>query len=188
MILTTPMGIAKYPYLTEPDVEFNTDGLFHTKLICKKSECIKIKWAIDDMIAKKVKEQHDKDPDKKIKKSYPYTEEGDDIIFNFKMNAKGVRKFDKKPFTQEPNILNNDHTPFDKSQHKIFGGSTLQITFEPYSLNMPVGIGCTLRLKTVQVVQLITGKSNNSLGDLKPGPVVEPTVVETKEEVNNHAS
>ena len=67
MILTTPMGIAKYPYLTEPDVEFNTDGLFHTKLICKKSECIKIKWAIDDMIAKKVKEQHDKDPDKKIK-------------------------------------------------------------------------------------------------------------------------
>ena len=96
IILTTPKGIAKWPYLTEPDKEFNPEGLFHTKLSCSKADSVNIKKAIDDMIAQEVKKQHDQNPDKEIKKSYPYTEEGDDIIFNFKMKASGVRKSDKK--------------------------------------------------------------------------------------------
>ncbi len=91
LILTTPKGTAQWPYLTEPDIEFNPDGLFHTKLSCKKSESVNIKKAIDDMIAQEIKRQHDKDPNKAITKSLPYTEEGDDIIFNFKMNAKGPK-------------------------------------------------------------------------------------------------
>jgi hypothetical protein len=144
IILTTPKGIAKWPYLTEPDIEFNPEGLFHTKLSCKKTESLNIKKTIDDMIALEVKKQHDLNPDKAIKKSLPYTEEGDDIVFNFKMKASGVRKSDKKAFTQEPNIVNADLTPFDKSL-KIWGDSILKITFEPYAWNMSIGIGCTLR-------------------------------------------
>ena len=175
LILTTPKGIAKWPYLIEPDIEFNPDGLFHTKLSCKKSESVNIKKAIDDMIAQEIKKQHDKDPNKAITKSLPYTEEGDDIVFIFKMKASGVRKSDKKTFTQEPNIVNADLTPFDKSL-KIWGDSILKITFEPYSWNMPIGIGCTLRLKTVQVLELVTGKSSNTLGELKAEPVVAPKV------------
>ena len=99
LILTTPKGIAKWPYISEPDKEYNPDGLYHTKLSCKKTESVNIKKAIDDMIAQEVKKQHDQNPDKAIKKSLPYTEEGDDIIFNFKMKAKGTRKSDGKPFT-----------------------------------------------------------------------------------------
>ena len=175
IILTTPKGIAKWPYINEPDTEFNSDGLFHTKLICKKTDSVKIKKAIDDMIAQEVKKQHDHSPDKAIKKSLPYTEEGDDIIFNFKMKAKGTRKSDGKPFTQEPNVLNADLTPFDKSQ-KIWGDSILKITFEPYAWNMSIGIGCTLRIKSVQVLELVTGKLSDTLGDLKAEPVVAPKV------------
>ena len=173
IILTTPKGIAKWPYLTEPDIEFNPEGLFHTKLSCKKTESLNIKKTIDDMIALEVKKQHDLNPDKAIKKSLPYTEEGDDIVFNFKMKASGVRKSDKKAFTQEPNIVNADLTPFDKSL-KIWGDSILKITFEPYAWNMSIGIGCTLRIKTVQVLELVTGKLSDTLGDLKAEPVVAP--------------
>ena len=180
LILTTPKGIAKWPYLIEPDKEYNPDGLFHTKLSCKKSESVNIKKAIDDMIAQEVKKQHDQNPDKAIKKSLPYTEEGDDIIFNFKMKAKGTRKSDGKPFTQEPNIVNADLTPFNKDQ-KIWGDSILKITFEPYAWNMPVGIGCTLRIKTVQVLELVTGKLSDTLGDLKAEPVVAPKVNQEEE-------
>ena len=180
LILTTPKGIAKWPYLIEPDIEFNPDGLFHTKLSCKKSESVNIKKAIDDMIAQEVKKQHDQNPDKAIKKSLPYTEEGDEIIFNFKMKAKGTRKSDGKPFTQEPNIVNADLTPFNKDQ-KIWGDSILKITFEPYAWNMPVGIGCTLRIKTVQVLELVTGKLSDTLGDLKVEPVVAPKVNQEEE-------
>ena len=180
LILTTPKGIAKWPYLIEPDIEFNPDGLFHTKLSCKKSESVNIKKAIDDMIAQEVKKQHDHSPDKAIKKSLPYTEEGEEIIFNFKMKAKGTRKSDGKPFTQEPNIVNADLTPFNKDQ-KIWGDSILKITFEPYAWNMPVGIGCTLRIKTVQVLELVTGKLSDTLGDLKVEPVVAPKVNQEEE-------
>jgi len=166
LILTTPKGKAEWPHLVEPDVAFNPEGLFHTKLICKKSESVEVKKAIDDLIAQEIKKQHDKDPKKEIKKSLPYTEDGDDIIFNFKLRASGTRKSDGKPFTQEPNIVNADLTPFDKNQ-KIWSESILKITFEPYSWNMPVGIGCTLRIKTIQVLELVTGKTSNTLGDLK---------------------
>ena len=175
LILTTPKGTAQWPYLTEPDIEFNPEGLFHTKLSCKKTESVNIKKTIDDMIALEVKKQHDLNPDKAIKKSLPYTEEGDDIVFNFKMKASGVRKSDKKAFTQEPNIVNADLTPFDKSL-KIWGDSILKITFEPYAWNMSIGIGCTLRIKTVQVLELVTGKLSDTLGDLKAEPVVAPTL------------
>jgi hypothetical protein len=175
-LLTSPEGIAEYPYLSEPDTMFNPEGLFHTKLVCKKSECDKVKKAIDDLIAREVKNQHDQDPNKAIKKApLPYEVRDEEIIFNFKLRASGTRKSDGKTFTQEPNLLNNDHTPFDKNL-KIWGGSKLRITFEPYTWNMPIGIGCTLRLKTVQVVELVTGGSSNTLGDLKPGPVVEPKI------------
>ena len=175
LILTTPKGTSKWPYLTEPDKEFNPEGLFHTKLSCSKADSVNIKKSIDDMIAQEVKKQHDSSPDKEIKKSYPYTEEGDDIIFNFKMKASGVRKSDKKAFTQEPNIVNADLTPFDKSL-KIWGDSILKITFEPYAWNMSIGIGCTLRIKTVQVLELVTGKLSDTLGDLKAETVVAPKV------------
>ena len=108
---------------------------------------------------KKLKNNTTIHPDKAIKKSLPYTEEGDDIIFNFKMKAKGTRKSDGKPFTQEPNVLNADLTPFDKD-HKRYGVIVfLKITFEPYAWNMSIGIGCTLRIKSVQVLELVTGKA-----------------------------
>ena len=175
IILTTPEGTAKWPYLTDPDTMYDPGGLYHTKLTCKKEDSVKIKKVIDDLIAQEVKKQHDENPDKAIKKSLPYIEEGDEITFTFKMKASGTRKVDGKSFTQAPNILNNDHTPFDKSQ-KIWSDSILQITFEPYAWNMPIGIGCTLRIKDVQVVQLVTGKQSNTLGDLKPGPVVAPKI------------
>ena len=59
-ILTSPEGVSEYPYLSDPDIAFNPEGLFHTKLVCKKSESLKVKKAIDDLIAQEIKKQHDK--------------------------------------------------------------------------------------------------------------------------------
>ena len=80
LILTSPRGVAEFPYLTEPDVVFNPEGLFHTKLVCKKSDCVKIIKDIDDMIALEVKKQHDQDPKKPVKKApLPYSIEDDEV-------------------------------------------------------------------------------------------------------------
>jgi len=183
-ILTSPEGIAEFPYMSEPDIAFNPEGLFHTKLVCKLSDSLEVKKAIDDMIALEVKKQHDLDPKKKINKApLPYAVRDEEIVFNFKLRASGKRKSDNKPFTQKPSIVNADLSQFDETQ-KIWGGSKLQITFEPYSWNMPVGIGCTLRMKAVQVLELVTGgNTSNTLGDLKVKPMKEPTLKE-KVEIN----
>ena len=176
MILTSPKGKAEWPHLVDPDIEFNPDGLYHTKLVCKKSESLEVKKAIDDLIAQEVKKQHDQDPKKAIKKApLPYNESDDEITFNFKLRASGKRKSDGTPFTQEPNIVNADLTPFDTNQ-KIWSDSVLKITFEPYTWNMPLGIGCTLRIKTIQVLELVTSKASDTLGELKAETMVAPKV------------
>ena len=51
---------------------------------------------------------------------------------------------------------------------------------------MPVGIGCTLRIKTIQGLELVTGKTSNTLGDLKVETMVEPKVKEQEEAHNNY--
>ena len=82
-----------------------------------------------------------------------------------------------------PNIINADLTVFDK-QNQIWGDSILKVTFEPIFWNMPIGIGCTLRLKTVQVLELVTGTpTNNTLGDLKVEQMIEPKVKQPTPEV-----
>ena len=46
---------------------------------------------------------------------------------------------------------------------------------------MPIGIGCSLRLKSVQVIELVTGKASSTLSGFEAEPVVEPKI---KQEIN----
>ena len=181
LILTSPKGKAIFPHLTEPDTKYKAEGEYHVKLECNKSEGQNIIGLIGSEIAKKVKEQHDLDPKKPITKApLPYVEVNDKVVFNFKMKASGIRKSDGKHFTQKPDLGNAELFPIEPDM-QIWGDSILKITFEPYAWNMPIGIGCTLRLKAVQVLELVTGKSSNTLGELKAEPIVAPKV---KEEVS----
>ena len=178
LILTSPKGKAIFPHLTEPDTKYKPEGEYHVKLECNKSEGQNIIALIGSEIAKKVKEQHDQDPKKVITKApLPYLEENDKVIFNFKLKASGIRKSDQKHFTQKPDLVNADLSPLGPDV-QIWGDSILRVTFEPYAWNMPIGIGCTLRIKAVQILELVTGKSSNTLGELKAEPIVTPKVKE----------
>ena len=133
----------------------------------------------------KLKNNTTKDPNKAITKApLPYVIEDDKVIFNFKMKASGRRKDDGKTFTQKPILLQADlKTPLEEGT-QIWGDSILRIVAEPNPYNMPIGIGCTLRLKTVQVIELVTGKSKNTLGELEAAPVVAPKVKSESEPHN----
>jgi len=41
---------------------------------------------------------------------------------------------------------------------------------------MLIGIGCTLRLKEIQVCELVTGNASTSKADFNVEPMVEPKV------------
>ena len=182
IILTSPRGKAIFPHLTEADTKFKPEGEYHVKLECKKSESEKLILAIKNEIAKEVKAQNDVTPNKEIKKTSPgYEVDGEKVVFNFKMKASGTRKSDGKHFIQKPNLYGADLSPLGPDV-QIWGDSILRITFEPFAWNMPIGIGCTLRIKSVQVIKLVTGAgASNNLGDQKVEPVVTP---EVKQEVS----
>ena len=168
-VLTTPKGRAIFPWLTNADIQFDSEGKFHTKLECEKTECEKIISAINGEIAKQVKAQHELDPNKKItyaNKPYSISDDGKCV---FKLQTKF-----------KPNLLDNNMKAL-ASDVQIWGDSILRITFEVFGYNMPVGIGVSLRIKTVQVIELVTGTPGASLGDLKVEPDVAP---KEKQEIN----
>ena len=186
LILTSPKGRAIFPHLTEPDIKFKPEGEYHVKLECNKSDSVAIIKEIKGLIAKKVQEEHNKNPNVKIKYApQPFEEEGENVIFNFKMKASGTRRDNNKHFTQQPVLVDAELKPLGQDV-QIWGDSILRITFEPRAYSMPVGLGCTLRLKTVQVLELVTGKATNTLGELKAEPMVAPVVKTESETPSNH--
>ncbi len=153
------IGETKFPWLTQPDIQFNSDGVYHTKLLVdvdKAQETIKI---INDIISKEVAKQHQLTPNdtKPINRAplpYKVLEDGK-VEFNFKMRAKGINSITKQPFTQSPRIVDDKLNEFPKDKN-IFGGSIVKINYEPVGYNVAgTGIGCTLRLKNVQVYKLV---------------------------------
>ena len=157
--IKTTVGETIYPWLTQADTQFNSDGVYHTKLLVngdKAQETIKV---INDVISKEIAKQHQLTPDdtKPVNRAplpYKVLEDGK-VEFNFKMKASGINSMTKQPFTQSPRIVDDQMNEFPKDKN-IFGGSICKINFEPIGYNVAgTGIGCTLRLKGVQVVKLV---------------------------------
>lgn len=162
-IKTSPKGETVYPWITQPDTQFNTDGVYHTKLLVDGEEAKATIKIINDVIAKEIAKQHQKTPDdiKPVNRApLPYKEMEDGRVeFNFKMRASGINSITKQPFTQSPRIVDDQLNEFPKDKN-IFGGSIVKINYEPVGYNVAgTGIGCTLRLKAVQVFKLVENTS-----------------------------
>ena len=77
------------------------------------------------------------------------------------MKASGVNKKTQEKFTQRPQLLDSKKNPISPST-SIWGGSIMKIAYQPVPYFTPMlGAGISLRLKAVQVIKLVEGKSNN---------------------------
>lgn len=174
-INTTKFGEAEYPHLSIPDTHFKPEGEYHVKLKVKKEDAQEDIKKIREVISKEVAEEHKRRPNNtsEIKRApLPYKEDGNNVVFHFKMKAKGINSKTKEPFTQEPKLV--DHNLNDIPKDKvIYGGSIMRINYEPVGYNVSsVGVGCTLRLKSAQISKLVEGQSN-TVGFDKVNPTVE---------------
>ena len=173
--IVTPTGTAVYPYLNRPDTQFDPDGEYKVGLVLKTDEAQGLIQSIDKAMADALDKAKQDNPTKakKIKQaSPPYTDVTDDegaetgeIKFNFKMKAKITTK-DGTVITQRPgvfdaagNVLGSDIT--------VGGGSKMKVSAElaPFFTDL-VGAGITLRLKAVQVLELVQyqGKTADKYG------------------------
>ena len=83
------------------------------------------------------------------------------IKFNFKMKASGINSKTKEPFEQKPNLYDFKLDPIP-TEKNIWSESVIRVQYEPFGYYVAsTGLGCTLRLKGVQVKTLVEGQTQD---------------------------
>jgi hypothetical protein len=166
-LLKTPKGVAVWPHLHAPDTKFNADGIYGTKLTLSGNEGAALAEAIDNAILESVKAAKEENKGKKVKQAdapYSLNEETGEYTFNFKLNAKG-KKRDGTVFSQQPALFDARGGKIPAGV-RVGGGSTIVVAYEiaPFFTAL-VGAGVTLRMKAVQVLNLVQfGGTASSFG------------------------
>jgi hypothetical protein len=166
---TTPAGIAQYPYLTKPDTKFNPDGEYKISVEIPGAAAQDIVTFLDEQFEASVAKAKKDNPGKKIKQGdVPYSVNDDTgkVTVRFKLKAKVTPK-QGDPFEQRPALFDAKGKPIG-ADAKIGGGSKVKVAYElvPYYTAI-AGAGISLRLKAVQVIDLVEfsgGASSEAYG------------------------
>lgn len=168
-MLKTPAGIAIYPHLNKPDTRFNPEGQYQVKLRIPSEEAKDLISAIDAVIDEEVAKAKKENPKKAVKlATKPYAvalddegNETDEFIFSFKAKAVlSLKDGNKIPVTVKLFDAKGGVFP---QEDTIWGGSKLKIAFNAAPFNTAMaGIGASLRIKAVQVIDLVTGGGGNA--------------------------
>jgi hypothetical protein len=175
--VTTPKGVALYPWLNKPDSKFKAEGEYKMTLRLPASEkrdalVATLEAALEAGYKAQVAElaKDPKNKGKKVKRSEdlqwkPVVDDNGDetgeIDFKFKMKASGTKK-DGSPWTMAPKLFDAANAPFDRSR-AIYGGSTVSVAFEIFPWYTPkFGFGIQLRLNAVKIYTLVEGSGGNA--------------------------
>jgi len=155
------VGEAIYPHLNKPDVKFSDAGEYKVTLKVAKSDATSMVKLFDDAQADSLKLAIAENKDKKVQESpHPrYKVEGDNVFFIFKLKASGVNKKTKESFIQRPQLLDAQKQPHPVEK-SIWGGSKIKIAYELVPYSAPFGAGITARIKAIQILELVEGKSD----------------------------
>ena len=158
-IIVTPKGELVYPHLSKPDTKFDKDGVYRTVLKTEYNDEAKD-------FARKLEELVDEyahQLGKKTKRAplpFKINEEDGTLEVTLKCKAKGIRN-DGTTWEQKPVIFDSKGTPFEPDG-VIWGGTVAKISFTPslYSV-AAIGTGISLRLKAVQIIDLVKGGNSS---------------------------
>lgn len=199
---TTPIGTFSYPSLNRPDTKFNPDGKYKVDLILPAEEASEWMQLITEAADKAYQElvniarkEKKRPPARNGLPFYPVVdietgEETGDIGFKFNMNASGIDKKTKKPWTHRPVVYDAKGAVIDMDKVPIWGGSRGRVSFfiHPYSNN---GAGVTLKFEAVQVIELVSSgqKSAKAFGfTAEEGYTVDESKDYEEEEVSTSAT
>ena len=155
-VITTPKGKAVWPWIAAPDYKFNEAGTFSCRVHVTEDEFGAIKRQVDEQVEREYDEAC-KAAGKKIPRasSQPLrkTDDGDWEIYA-KQNASRVTKDGEKLKFVIP-VFDSQGKKL-KTPPPVGSGSTIKMSIEPYTWNVAsMGFGYTLRLKAVQVIDLV---------------------------------
>ena len=150
---TTPTGVANYPYISKPDTQFDTEGVYKVTLAVPEDEAKPVIDLINAELLAGIKALKESKPKTKFKNApLPYAKELDDdgnetgnVLIKFKSKA-----------AYKPSVFDAKNNPM--VNHNIWGGSEIKVNGAIAFYSSPsIGQGVTLRLRAVQVIQYVEG-------------------------------
>ena len=161
--VVTDTGIARYPWLNYPDDQYSKPGDYKLGLILTKEQAAPLIKKIQDTISKAKELANGK---KTKAAALPYREELDDqdqptgnLVFNFKQKSK-INLKDGTQADMKPMVVDAKGRRLTNEQ--IWGGTKCKVSalLIPYFM-AGNGYGCSLRLKAVQIIDLVSGKDGD---------------------------
>lgn len=162
--LTTPICKFQYPKLIEPETKFNPEGVFKVTALIDPREADPVATALDDLLNRHKESLKAQAPTQKFKLAdLPWAYEEADgtpfLIIKTKMKASGVDR-DGRRWTSAPALFDaKGNAVKDRDALKgMWSGTVGRVSFEacPF-FQSAIGAGITLRLKAVQVIDLVEG-------------------------------
>jgi hypothetical protein len=176
-------GNALWAKVFEPDTKFDPNGTYSIQVTIPEEEATGICEYLDKVVQDRFDEEVKAFPKKKnslsTKAAYEphYDKDGNEtglVEFRFKLKAK-VQTRDGSLYDQKPIVVDAKRNPMD-SNNLIGNGSVVKVAFEPipYVMASTKQVGVSLRLKGVQVIELVEyGNGGASMFDEEEGFVAE---------------
>jgi len=170
--LTTPKASFKYPKLIEPETKFNPEGDYKVAAVIPAEDAQQLADQLDNLFEQhkaSLKAQAPSQRFKVVEPSYGFEEiDGKPVfVISTKMKAKGVSR-DGRAWTSAPALFDASGSPVKDREalRGMWSGTTGRVSFEACPFYNPaLGAGITLRLKAVQIIDLVeSGGSADSFG------------------------
>jgi len=174
-------GKANWAKVFEPDTRFVPEGEYSVQVIVPETEAQDLCEQLDGMAQAKLEETVKEQPKLKtvLSTRHSYEEDTDELgnptgslVFKAKMKAR-IKSRNGQVYEQKPAVVDAKRTPMDGNQ-LIGNGSVVKVAVEPVPYMMPSTkqVGVSLRLKAMQVIEMVEyGNNTNSIFDEEDGYV-----------------
>lgn len=157
-------GKSLWTKVFEPDTRFVPEGEYSTQVIVPEAEVVDVCEQLDGIAQAKFNEAVKDNPKLKNVLSIrsPFEPEFDDagnetgnVVFKTKLKAR-IKSRTGETYSQSVSVVDAKKTPMDGSQ-MVGNGSTIKVAVEPvpYLMQSTKQVGVSLRLKAMQVVDLV---------------------------------
>lgn len=172
-------GNALWAKVFEPDTRYVPEGEYSIQVSVPETQAAEVCEQLENMAQAKLSEVVKEQPKLKavLSTRTPFDLDTDEagnptgnILFKTKMKAR-VKSRDGRVYEQKPAVVDAKRTPMDGSQ-LIGNGSLVKVAVEPvpYMMQSTKQVGVTLRLKAVQIINLVEyGKTATSIFEEEDG-------------------
>jgi hypothetical protein len=172
-------GNALWAKVFEPDTRYVPEGEYSIQVSIPETQAAEVCEQLENMAQAKLSEVVKEQPKLKavLSTRTPFDLDTDEagnptgnILFKTKMKAR-VKSRDGRVYEQKPAVVDAKRTPMDGSQ-LIGNGSLVKVAVEPvpYMMQSTKQVGVTLRLKAVQIINLVEyGKTATSIFEEEDG-------------------